>query len=168
MMETRRTPKGLRGDIRGVFVFALLAAFAILSLLVVVVGARAYRTIIQTADAAHASRTGMSYILGKVRSSDEADMLEIRLEDGVDVLALGGDYGGERYETYIYCDGEAIREYFAAAGQPFEASYGEEILQAQALSFALEGRLLTISLVDEDGETHTASLFLAAGGEAVS
>lgn len=167
-METRRAPRDPRGDIRGVFVFALLAAFAVLSLLVVVVGARAYRTIIQTADAAHASRTGMSYLLGKVRGADEAGMLEIRSEDGMDVLALGGVYGGERYETYIYCDGAAIREYFAAADRPFDESYGEEILQAQTLSFLLEGRLLTISMVDGDGGAHVSSVFLTAGEEAAS
>jgi hypothetical protein len=168
MMGIGRAQKSQQGDIRGVFVFALLAAFAVLSLLVVVVGARAYRTINRTADAAYVSRTGMRYLMGKVRGSDEAGMLEIRSENGVDVLVLGGVYGGERYETYIYCEDGIVREYFAAAENPFDPGYGEEILQAQTLSFSLDGTVLTISLVDGDGGTHVSSLFLTAGGEAAS
>ena len=43
-----------RGSVRGVFVFALLAMFAMLSLLVVIIGARAYKGINAASDAAYA------------------------------------------------------------------------------------------------------------------
>ena len=67
-----------RGALRGVFIFALLAAFALLALVVVVVGARSYRTINATAEHAYISRTGLSYLIGKVRGADEAGMLTIQ------------------------------------------------------------------------------------------
>ena len=54
---------------RGAFIFALLAAFALLSLVVVVVGARSYRGINAMAEQAFLSRTGMSYLVGKVRGA---------------------------------------------------------------------------------------------------
>lgn len=155
-----------RGSVRGVFIFALLAAFALLSLIVVVVGARAYKVINDTADASYASRTSMSYLIGKVRGADEAGMIAVLQQDGMDVLSLGGDYGGERYNTYIYCKDGAIYEYFASANQAFSPDFGEAILTASSLSFRLEQNILLVDLVDGDGEAHTASLCLAAGGEA--
>ena len=155
-----------RGSVRGVFIFALMAAFALMSLLVVVVGARAYKNIIETSDAAYASRTGMSYLIGKARSADEAGMINVQTQDGLSILVLGAIYGGERYQTYIYCSDGAVHEYFASAEQAFSPEFGDQIFQAEALTFELNGALLIITLVDETGETHSASVYLSAGGEA--
>ena len=165
-MSESRVQRIERGSVRGVFVFALLAMFAVLSLFVVIVGARAYKGINASADAAYASRTGMSYLVGKVRGADEAGMISVLTQNGSAVLVLGGLYGGERYNTYIYCDGKSVLEYFANANQAFSPSFGEAILPAKTLSFSLEGNLLSIHLVDAQGEAHDASLYLAAGGEA--
>jgi hypothetical protein len=151
-----------RGETKGVFIFALLAAFALLSLVVVIVGARSYRMINAVAERAYVSRTGLSYLLGKVRGADEAGMLEVRSENGMDVLTLGGVYGGERYNTYIYCDGTKVLEYFANADLAFSPDYGEAIFAAGQLRFLLDNGLLTITLADEEGQTHTAAVFLRA------
>ncbi|MEN6418597.1 MAG: DUF4860 domain-containing protein [Clostridiaceae bacterium] len=166
-MERATAAREPRGNIRGVFVFALMAAFALLSLVVVVIGAKSYRSIYQTADEAHTYRTGMRYIIGKVRGADEAGMLSLQTENGMDVLVLGSLYDGERYNTYIYCDNGAIKEYFSADTQAFDASYGEEILKAQELHFTLEQKLLTISLTGASGNTYVSKVALsAAGGDA--
>ena len=167
-MSESSVQKAGRGSVRGVFVFALLAMFAVLSLLVVIIGARAYKGINADSDKAYASRTGMSYLVGKVRGADEAGMVSVVQQDGAAVLVLGGLYGGERYNTYIYCDGKSVLEYFANANQAFSAGFGEEILPAEALAFQLQGNLLSIHLVDTYGEAHDISLCLSAGGEAVA
>lgn len=154
------------GGLRGAFSFALLAAFAALSLAAAVTGARVYRTINDTSERSYASVTAMSYLVGKVRAGDEAGMIEARDIAGVSVLTLGGIYDGKRYNTYIYCDGGQVREYFAAAGQAFDPSYGEAIVEASALTFSLDADLLTIELTDAFGGQNAAALRLAAGGEA--
>ena len=123
-----------RGEVRGVFIFALLAAFALLSLVVVVVGARSYRVINATAEQSFVSRTGMSYLIGKVRGADEAGQIEIRQEQGLSVLTLGQAIDGEVYSTYIYCDNAGVREYFARAELPFSPDYGERIFDANSLT----------------------------------
>mgnify|MGYP001405589595 CR=1 FL=1 len=155
-----------RGDVRGVFVFALLAALAVLSLVIVVVGARAYRSIDRTAETVHTFRTGMSYLIGKVRGADEEGMLEVRSSGEYDMLVLGSVLDDTRYNTYIYFQDGAICEYFAAADRAFDAGYGEEIIPVEALSFTLKDRLLTIALTDDAGTEHVSSVFLTAGGEA--
>jgi len=154
-----------RGEVRGAFIFALLATFALLSLVVVVVGARSYRMINATAEQAFVSRTGMSYLIGKVRGADEAGQIEIRQEADLSVLTLGQTIDGEAYHTYIYCDGTAVLEYFARADLPFSPDYGEKIFDASSLSFSLERSLLQIEIVDLGGKTHTNALHLQAEQE---
>ena len=160
-----RASAGNRGEVRGVFVFALLAAFALLSLIVVVVGARSYRMINDTAEQAFVSRTGMSYLVGKVRGADAAGQFAIRDENGMDVLTLGQTIEGARYVTYIYCDGEHVCEYFAREDLAFSPSYGEQICPANEMRLTLEDHLLTISLMDSNGEAHAVSLYLQAAKE---
>ncbi len=153
---------GNRGGVRGVFIFALLAAFALLSLVVVVVGVRSYRMINASAERAFVCRTGLSYLASKVRGADAAGGLEIREESGLRVLALGQEIGGEQYTTYIYCDGAQVREYFARAGLAFSPDYGEGIFDATALEMTLAHGLLSIALVDAGGQTHSIALCLQA------
>lgn len=160
-----RPASGARGELRGVFVFALLAAFALLSLVVVVVGARSYRMINASAERAFVSRTGMSYLIGKVRGADAAGMIDLRTEHGMRVLALGQEFGGERYLTYIYCDGAQVREYFARESLAFSPDYGDPIFEASALHMTIEDGLVSITIVDAGGETHTAALFLQTLGD---
>jgi len=154
-----------RGEVRGAFIFALLATFALLSLVVVVVGARSYRMINATAEQAFVSRTGMSYLIGKVRGADEAGQVEIRQEADLSVLTLGQSIDGEAYHTYIYCDGTAVLEYFARADLPFSPDYGEKIFDAQRLTFSLDTAILQIEIVDLGGKTHASSLYLQAEQE---
>lgn len=154
-----------RGEVRGVFIFALLAAFALLSLVVVVVGARSYRMINATAEQAFVSRTGMSYLIGKVRGADAAGALEIRDESGMNVLVLGQEIDGERYNTYIYCAENEVREYFARADLAFSPDYGELIFAANSLTFSLQDNLLEIEIIDAGDQALEHSLCLQAAKE---
>ena len=154
-----------RTDMRGIFIFALLAAFAMLSLAVVIIGARSYRGINATAEQAFLSRTGMSYLIGKVRGADAAGQIEIRKEGDLSVLTLGQELEGERYLTYIYCDGTQVREYFARADAAFSPDYGEKIFDASGLTFSLEMGILQISIVDAGGNTHEGAVYLHAAKE---
>jgi hypothetical protein len=160
-----RFPADKRTDLRGAFLFALLAAFALLSLLVVIIGARSYQGINSTAEQAFLSRTGMSYLVGKVRGADSAGQIEIRKEGELTVLTLGQELEGEKYLTYIYCDGAQVREYFAQADVAFSPDYGEKIFDASGLTFSLEGGLLQISIVDASGKTHAGAVYLHAAKE---
>ena len=163
-MSTRFTAEK-RTDMRGIFIFALLAAFAMLSLIVVIIGARSYRGINVTAEQAFLSRTGMSYLVGKVRGADAAGQIEIRKEGDLSVLALGQELEGKRYLTYIYCDGTQVREYFSRADVAFSADYGGKIFEASGLTFSLDQGLLQISIVDAGGNTHEGAVYLHAATE---
>ena len=81
------------------------------------------------------------------------------------VLTLGQELDGEKYLTYIYCDGTKVCEYFARADAAFSPDYGEKIFDASGLTFSLDKGVLQISIVDAGGNTYTGAVNLRAAEE---
>ena len=162
-MEQRQSVSRPGGSIHSLFTFVLMAMFALLSLLIVIAGARIYRTVEAAGTDNHNSRTVVAYLANKVRASDEAGMIEASAYAGKTVLVLGGSYGGERYNTYIFHHGGAIMEYFASADEPFDPAFGGEIVPAESFAASLDGRRLTLEIGGADGKTRTVRLLLRAG-----
>ena len=59
-------------SISGAFVFTLLGAFAVFSMLLVVLGAQAYRTTVDGASAHTRKRIAAAFVRNAVRAQDEA------------------------------------------------------------------------------------------------
>lgn len=155
-----------RGDsLLSLFVFALVGAFALLSLTAVLVGGRIYRNVADRTEANTGRRTTAAYIAGKVRAYDHADGVDVRDEDGISVLMLTSEIEGSRYVTYIYCLDGMVREYYQREGRAFVPENGEAIAEAEALSFTREDGGLTVR-VRQQAKEHTLFLSLRAGGAA--
>ncbi len=153
----------------GAFSFALLAGLAVLSLLIVVMGAKVYRTIDNDSMLNNQSRTVLCYIAGKVRATDAADMIALSTVDGRDALVLGEELSGVRYNNYIYFMDGGIYECFTRADRAPETALSDRIVDAAGLSFALSRNLLTVTVTDAAGESRTLSLCLqSANGEAIA
>ena len=65
--------------ISGVFVFLLLGIFAIFSTIMVVMGAKAYRGMVEKADVHNSIRVASSYIRTMLRSNDETGVLRVEV-----------------------------------------------------------------------------------------
>lgn len=163
MTERRgRTNQGV-GAVRGMFMFVLLAAFAVLSVIVVLVGAKVYRAVDARGNDNYAVRTALSYIAGKVRASDAAGQINTISLDGAEALVLSADYDGTVYATYIYAYEGRLMEYFGREGREFSLSHGETIGEASGFTSQLTDGLLVISIVGEDGRAETLKLYLQSG-----
>ena len=90
-------------SVSGVFVFLLIAMYALFSLLLVLIGAGVYQRITDAADYNAQMRTSLTYVASKVRAGDEAGAVTVERVNGVPVLVLGEPYDGEVYYTRIYC-----------------------------------------------------------------
>ncbi len=156
------------GNVRGVFLFALLAAFALLSVMTVIMGAQVYGRISDRAAANHGTRTALTYIAGKVRSFDQSDAVRVETPENRDVLVLSGVYGGDVYHTYIYLEDGAIREYFGAAERAFDPAMGERIADAASFAAELTGGTLRVRIGAADGKTHETQVFLQSVSEAAA
>ena len=137
-------------SISGAFVFTLLGAFAVFSMLLVVLGAQAYRT---------RKRIAAAFVRNAVRAQDERGAIAVEDRDGLPVLALSSEWDGERYVQYIYGYQGQLCELFTAAEYDFVPEDGEPVCAAQAFEPTLEGDLLTVRVTDETG--HVSTVYIA-------
>lgn len=151
--------------ISGAFVFLLLGVFAVVSTLMVLLSAQFYRATVAQTRTNSGQRVLCSYLMNVVRGNDAVDEVRVTNIDGVDVLALGCDAGGVRYETYIYCHEGYLMELFASADREFEPGYGERICEAQrfAPSLGADG-VLEMRATDGAGEEHVLHVALHGAG----
>lgn len=84
-------------SISGAFVFMLLGVFAVFSMLLVVLGAQAYRTTVDGAAAHTQKRIVTAFVRNAVRAQDERGAITVEEHDGLPVLALSSELDGERY-----------------------------------------------------------------------
>ena len=135
--------------ISGVFVFLLLGIFAIFSTIMVVMGAKAYRGMVEKADVHNSIRVASSYIRTMLRSNDEAGVLRVEDVNGVQTITMENDYG-DIYVTRIYLYDGKLREWFALAEIPFEPANGETVCSLDTMQAELKDGLLHV-VVSEHG-----------------
>ncbi len=159
-MERIRAKSLPGGQVRGLFTFALLVCFALLSLLIVLLGVRVYETIEERAAVTHGSRTALLYLAGKVRAADPAG-IAIMEQEGGQVLVIAAEHEGERYHTYIYRREGVLCEYFGSASRAFDPAFGEAIIPAEGFEAAWAGPELLRLTVDG----HAMHLYAPGGGD---
>ena len=135
--------------ISGVFVFLLLGIFAIFSTIMVVMGAKAYRGMVEKADMPNSIRVASSYIRTMLRSNDETGVLRVEDVNGIQTITMENDYG-DIYVTRIYLYDGKLREWFALAEIPFEPANGETVCSLDTMQAELKDGLLHV-VVSEHG-----------------
>ena len=155
--------------IDGLSVLFLFAAFTVCILLVLLLGADAYRRVTSRDQSAYDRRTAVQYLSTKVRQTKNGGAVSL-LPDAAagDVLVLAEEAGGEAYVTLIYCYGGWLRELFTAAGTDFSPDAGEKLFPAQGLSLELEDGALLCVLNGETGGVLRFTLSLRGGKEGAS
>ena len=138
-------------SISGAFVFMLLGVFAVFSMLLVVLGAQAYRTTVDGAAAHTQKRIVTAFVRNAVRAQDERGAIAVEEHDGLPVLALTSEMDGESYVQYIYGYNGQLCELFTSAEYEFAPEDGEPVCAAQTFEPTLEGSLLTVRVTDETG-----------------
>lgn len=149
--------------VSGLFVFLLLGAFAVFSTLLVLLGAQAYRGTVARSGKHSEGRILLSFVRSAVAADDEAGVISVGTEDGLDVLKFTYDLDGDKYVKRLYCADGALRELFTDEERPFAPEEGESICPAEAFSAEIEDGLLTANLVSTDGQEYAVHIALHAG-----
>ena len=126
-----------------IFAAALFCLFTVTALLLASFGSGVYRRTRDTLDGEQRLRTALSYIAGKLRGDESAE-ISLRDEAGTPVLCIGAELGGAAHETRIWFEDGAVYETLVPAGTDFLTADGAEILELDALAFALDGGVLTV------------------------
>ena len=157
MMDNR---KMVNHSMQGVFVFVLLGIFAVMSTLMVLLGAQMYRNTVDHATANNEDRVLGAYVRSMIRAEDGADDVAVEEFDGTKVLALNESIEGENYVTWLYCYEGQLYEQYTSAGHDFEPQSGSAICPAQSFEPKISDGLLTVDMTDGAGQPCTVCVGL--------
>jgi len=152
--------KTVQHSMQGVFVFVLLGLFAVMSTLMVLLGAQMYRNTVDRSTANNEDRVLSAYVRSMIRAEDTSGAMEIGEYDGVKALAMREDLDGEAYVTWLYCYEGQMYEWFTSDDGEFRPESGTAICPAQRFEPSLDDGLLTVNLVNAKGEPETVRVAL--------
>ena len=150
-MSTKR--KTVQHGMQGVFVFVLLGLFAVMSTLMVLLGAQMYRNTVDHAAHNNEDRVLGAYVRSMIRAGDSAGTIKIEDHDGVTALAMYDEFEGESYVTWLYCHEGRLYEQFTSRDDDFVPDSGTEICGAESFEPEFEGDLLTVRMTDDEGQS---------------
>ena len=157
MMDNR---KMVTHSMQGVFVFVLLGLFAVMSTLMVLLGAQMYRNTVDHSAENNKGRVLGAYVRSMIRAEDGADDVAVEEFDGTKVLALNESIEGENYVTWLYCYEGQLYEQYTSAGHDFEPQSGSAICPAQSFEPKISDGLLTVDMTDGAGQPCTVCVGL--------
>lgn len=138
--------------IGGLFIFCLIALFAVLAVTLTLTGMKAYQSVSEASAGNSEAQIVLSYLLNKTHAMDASGSASIQEEDGIQYLCLNERWDDEVYQTRIYAMDGQMLEYYCGAEDPFKPELGDPLADVQELSFAMESpRLVTVTVVLPDG-----------------
>lgn len=152
----------------GVFVFLLLGLFAVMSMLLVLESAQAYRTVVDATTQHNNQRVLRAYIRNALAAEDAEGVVRVLDSDGLQVLAIAqpaAEGETETYVRYIYCYDGAMRDLFMDSSYPFEPENGEVICALEQCNIEQQGQLLYVTMTDADGQVYEETIALRAAWE---
>lgn len=154
--------------ISGVFVFLLLGIFAIISVVMVLFGANAYKNSNERVEAHNAGRVLSSYVRAMARNwdslngihTDKMDAVRLKYEDDSDepaveslgtidsvVLLRSDNEDGNPVVDLLYVYGGHLMERLQYQDEPFEPERGMEICPADEMSAEYTDGLMSLTIV---------------------
>ena len=157
--------RSVQHSMQGVFVFVLLGLFALMSTLMVLLGAQMYRGTVAHSQANSDSRVLGAYVRSMVRAQDTAGGVRVERQGEMPVLALHEDIDGTDYVTWIYGWEGSVYEQFTEAAYAFKPEAGTIICGAGGFEPQIENGLLTIRARLGVDDTRTIQVALRCGQE---
>ena len=150
--------RGSSHAISGAFVFLLLGVFAVISTLLVLLCAQAYRNTVDQTALHRDERIIQSFVRNTLRGEDGENAYDVVNLDGVDALTIISDFDGDRYVRYLYCYDGMFRDLFRSAEDSFDPTLGEEVCPAGSFTASLTDGLVMVEMTDAEGKPYTFSI----------
>ena len=140
-----------RGSIQNVFVLLLLAIFAGMSTLLVVLGARVYRNTVTTAEEHNNTRIIAAMVRSAIWAEDGVSEIGTEIFDGVPILTIRSVYDDEAYVKRLYAYDGFLWESFSSEEYPFMFEAGESICPLKSFEPTIGNNVLNAMIVDMNG-----------------
>ncbi|HWS29597.1 MAG TPA: DUF4860 domain-containing protein [Clostridia bacterium] len=141
----------------------LFLVFTLCAFFVLALSVRAYRASEAEVQQNDRSRTGLAYLINKVRACDERDAVAVGDFDGLNALFLYETRDGNRYTTVLYAAEGGLYELFAADISQFNRESGTLVITNASAVFSLREDTLTVNC-ESGGEKQTLTLLLRSLG----
>ena len=143
-------------SMQGAFIFVLLGLFALMSTLMVLLGAQMYRATVDHSQNNNQDRLLSAYVRSMVRAQDGNEAISIEEVDGASVLCMTDEWMGDMLVTRLYQhEGKLYEDFIIDRGDeddPFELGDGEAICDANSFVAEMNGNLLTVNMTDANDQ----------------
>ena len=150
-------------SIAGLFVYLLLAVFAVMSLALVLLGIKTYSTAAEKTSMHNTERILTSYVRTLLRGTDKENAVYTEEKNGVPVLTVRTAEGEETYIMRIYAYEGNLCEQFTEEETEFNPGYGEALCACGTFTPEIENGLATLAFTEPSGTEHTVYVALRAG-----
>lgn len=150
-------------QIQNVFVFLLLAVFAMSAIFLTALSAQVYRDTVEDSGRNNASRAAAAILRGAVQA-DDAGHAAVVEENGKTVLRFTNSYDGEIYYHRLYEENGYLRESLTSEEWDSEEEMGEALMAVTAFEPVLENNLLRIRVATPEAGEQEVCIYLRAGG----
>ena len=143
-----------------VFILALMALFGIISVYVIMIGAKQYKSIADRMSQNYETRTVASYLEEKLSQSDVSGSADVVMLDSVEALVLTDNINGQLYNTYIYAYDGYLLEITVSDGTEVSPGSGQKLIETGSLKMDMvSSNLFHFTITDTTGKDY--SLFVS-------
>jgi len=134
------------------FMLVLFTVFAIMSVMLILMGSNVYGKLIESQDKNGNNQTILSYITNKVRTCQLDNGIFIEEKDGTKVLVVKTEVANEIYEMLIYEVDGKIKEATIAEGDDYTLDFGDVLAEVSEfdISMDISTGILTITVGSEE------------------
>lgn len=142
-----------------VFTLMLFTIFALLSVLLIMIGSSVYGNVVASQAQNGNGRNALSYVTNKVRTCSDSSKIYIEEKDGVPVLVINGD----NQNTLIFFHEGVLKEATIMAGDDYNLHFGETIASVDAFTFKINEETDMLKLtVNIDGSIKSIYVYIGA------
>ena len=129
----------------------LFMVFTLCSLLMIVLGARVYKSTVDNIEQSFSSRTALTFITKKIRQTEGNEIFVGKL-DGVEAIVIKEKIEEQNCVTYLYYHDGYLYEQFALESAEVRLESGRRLLELEAFSYEEKDKALTVNATGKDKE----------------
>lgn len=133
------------------FMLVLFSVFAVMSVMLILIGSNVYGKIIASQDKNGNNQTILSYITNKVRACQLDNGIFVEEKDGTKVLVVKTAVENEVYEMLIYEVDGKLKEATISEGDDYTLDFGDVLAEVSDFDISMDNLtgLLTITVGSE-------------------
>ncbi|MDR0501171.1 MAG: DUF4860 domain-containing protein [Coriobacteriales bacterium] len=144
-----------------ILVLVLFAVFAIGAMLLSAIGSDVYRSTTANMQKDYDLRTGVLYIVEKIRQNDITDSLRVENVDGMDALVLSEDIANNVYETWIFVNDNMLCETLIASNSELDLATVQRIMPMKNMVLKTQANgCLNVEMTTVNGDKTALTLSL--------